>query len=120
VHEDGTRAADPNDPLHYSRSGYLYLVQHDVSQLLTDWTSRWPTTGVPAVAGCRHDLVRAGHRCAWRLVPHDLAPWDVAYRWFAQWTRQGVTESIHRHPGRTLRLLRGIPLRHDPRSRPRR
>jgi hypothetical protein len=59
VHEDGTRAADPNDPLHYSRSGYLYLVQHDVSQLLTDWTSRWPTTGVPAGAGCRHDLVRA-------------------------------------------------------------
>src|SRR4051812_4989046 len=20
--------------------------------------------------------------CAWRLVPHDLAPWDAAYRWY--------------------------------------
>ncbi|MEU2636366.1 transposase, partial [Micromonospora fulviviridis] len=25
-------------------------------------------------------VLRTG--CAWRLVPHDLTPWDVAYRWF--------------------------------------
>jgi transposase len=33
--------------------------------------------------------------CAWRLVPHDLAPWDVAYRWFAKWTRDGVWDQVH-------------------------
>jgi transposase len=22
--------------------------------------------------------------CAWRLIPHDLAPWDVAYRWVSR------------------------------------
>jgi transposase len=33
--------------------------------------------------------------CAWRLVPHDLAPWDVAYRWFRQWTREGVWDRVH-------------------------
>jgi transposase len=33
--------------------------------------------------------------CAWRLVPHDLAPWDVAYRWLAKWTRDGVWDQVH-------------------------
>jgi transposase len=33
--------------------------------------------------------------CAWRQVPHDLVPWDVAYRWFARWTRQGVWDRVH-------------------------
>lgn len=28
--------------------------------------------------------------CAWRLVPHDLAPWDVAYRWFRAWAGDGT------------------------------
>src|SRR3954451_13149596 len=28
-------------------------------------------------------VLRTG--CAWRLVPHDLAPWDAAYRWFRAW-----------------------------------
>ena len=33
--------------------------------------------------------------CAWRLVPHDLAPWDAAYRWFRYWSAQGVWDDIH-------------------------
>jgi len=33
--------------------------------------------------------------CAWRLVPHDLAPWDAAYRWFRQWSAAGVWDDIH-------------------------
>lgn len=33
--------------------------------------------------------------CAWRLVPHDLAPWDAAYRWFRHWSRKGVWDDIH-------------------------
>jgi transposase len=33
--------------------------------------------------------------CAWRLVPHDLAPWDAAYRWFRCWSGQGVWDDIH-------------------------
>ena len=28
--------------------------------------------------------------CAWRLAPHDLAPWDAAYRWFRAWSAAGV------------------------------
>lgn len=33
--------------------------------------------------------------CAWRLVPHDLAPWDAAYRRFRLWSRHGVWDEIH-------------------------
>lgn len=33
--------------------------------------------------------------CAWRLVPHDLAPWDAAYRWFRAWSAAGAWDDIH-------------------------
>jgi transposase len=33
--------------------------------------------------------------CAWRLVPHDLAPWHAAYRWFRYWSALGVWDDIH-------------------------
>jgi transposase len=33
--------------------------------------------------------------CAWRLVPHDLAPWDAAYRRFRLWSAMGVWDDIH-------------------------
>lgn len=38
-------------------------------------------------------VLRTG--CAWRMVPHDLVPWDVAYRWFTHWTAAGVWHHIH-------------------------
>jgi transposase len=38
-------------------------------------------------------VLRSG--CAWRLVPHDLAPWDVAYRWFATWSADGTWDRVH-------------------------
>jgi transposase len=33
--------------------------------------------------------------CAWRLVPHDLAPWNAAYQVFAAWTADGTWDRIH-------------------------
>ena len=33
--------------------------------------------------------------CAWRLLPHDLVPWDVAYRWFRQWSVDGSWQAVH-------------------------
>lgn len=38
-------------------------------------------------------VLRTG--CAWRHVPHDLAPWDAAYRWFAAWTADGSWRRVH-------------------------
>lgn len=36
-----------------------------------------------------------GSGCAWRLVPHDLAPWDAAYRWFRAWSADGTWDRVH-------------------------
>ena len=33
--------------------------------------------------------------CAWRLVPHDLVPWDAAYRWFRAWSADGTWDRVH-------------------------
>jgi transposase len=33
--------------------------------------------------------------CAWRPVPHDLAPWNTAYQIFADWTADGTWARIH-------------------------
>jgi transposase len=38
-------------------------------------------------------VLRAG--CAWRMVPHDLAPWSVAYRWYPTWARDGTWDRVH-------------------------
>ncbi|WP_455678496.1 IS5 family transposase [Streptomyces buecherae] len=36
-----------------------------------------------------------GSGCAWRLVPHDLAPWDAAYRWFRARSADGTWDRVH-------------------------
>jgi putative transposase len=37
--------------------------------------------------------LRAG--CAWRLLPHDLPPWQTVYHYFRSWRQQGLWEQIH-------------------------
>jgi putative transposase len=55
--------------------------------------------GRPAIQD-RRELVnamaywlRAG--CAWRLLPHDLPPWQTVYHYFRSWRQQGLWEQIH-------------------------
>lgn len=38
-------------------------------------------------------VLRAG--CPWRMVPHDLPPWQTVYKYFRRWTRDGTWERIH-------------------------
>ena len=37
-------------------------------------------------------VLRAG--CQWRMVPHDLAPWWVAYRWYRSWAADGTWDTF--------------------------
>ena len=46
-------------------------------------------------------VLRTG--CAWRHVPHDLAPWDAAYRWFAAWSADGTWRRVHEALGDRVR-----------------
>jgi len=38
-------------------------------------------------------VVRSG--CQWRMVPHDLPPWSLTYKYFATWSRAGIWERIN-------------------------
>ena len=38
-------------------------------------------------------MVRSGE--AWRLLPHDLPPWQTVYHYFRLWRRDGTLEALH-------------------------
>ncbi len=38
-------------------------------------------------------ILRTG--CAWRLLPHDLPPWQLAYHYFWVWRREEAWQQIH-------------------------
>jgi len=33
--------------------------------------------------------------CAWRLLPHDLVPWTIAWEHFCRWRDAGTLQVIH-------------------------
>jgi transposase len=38
-------------------------------------------------------VLRSG--CAWRLLPHDLPPWELVYQYFWRWRNDGTWQLIH-------------------------
>jgi transposase len=32
---------------------------------------------------------------AWRMMPHDLPPWDTVYGYYNRWCKAGIWERIH-------------------------
>jgi putative transposase len=40
----------------------------------------------------------------WRMMPHDLPPWETVYGYFAQWRDAGVFERINAELRRKLRV----------------
>jgi putative transposase len=50
-------------------------------------------------------LLRAG--CAWRLLPHDLPPWQTVYYYFRRWQRDGTWDTLHQVLHAGLRAAEG-------------
>ena len=50
-------------------------------------------------------IVRAG--AAWRLMPHDLPPWDTVYQQGQRWLKAGVFEAIVHDLRAVLRRAQG-------------
>ncbi|CAM5615755.1 Transposase OS=Streptomyces aurantiogriseus OX=66870 GN=GCM10010251_24970 PE=4 SV=1 [Streptomyces aurantiogriseus] len=42
-------------------------------------------------------------RVMWRCLPHDFAPWETVYRYFAAWQKEGVFDQLN---GLLRRLVR--------------
>ncbi len=47
-------------------------------------------------------MTKAG--CTWRMLPHDLPPWEVVYMYFSQWRDEGVFERINEVLRRQIRV----------------
>ena len=74
---------------------------------LTDaeWTILEPLVPAPKPGGrpakySRREVINAIRYvlrtgCAWRLLPHDLPPWQLAYHYFWVWRREGTWQRIH-------------------------
>ena len=62
------------------------------------WTDR-------AVLDAIFYVLRAG--CQWRMVPHDLAPWWVAYRWYRCWASDGTLDTVHDRLRAQVRVAAG-------------
>jgi transposase len=50
-------------------------------------------------------VLRSG--CQWRMLPHDLMPWDAAHRWFTKWRRDGTWDRVHDELRRQVRTGAG-------------
>jgi len=50
-------------------------------------------------------VVRSG--CAWRLMPHDLPPWQTVYGYYRQWRNDGAWEKINTTLVRAVRVREG-------------
>jgi len=38
-------------------------------------------------------ILRSG--CVWRMLPHDLPPWQTVYHYFRQWRKDGTWERVN-------------------------
>jgi len=50
------------------------------------------TTDLREVLNAILYVTRTG--CAWRMLPHDLPPWNTVYAYFQRWRRAGVWERL--------------------------
>jgi len=50
-------------------------------------------------------LSRTG--CQWRMLPHDLPPWEKVYYYFSQWRNDGTWERINRELRMEVRVSAG-------------
>lgn len=50
-------------------------------------------------------ILRAG--CSWRMLPHDLPPWQTVYSYFRRWERKDIWYSINDSLRRELRVAQG-------------
>ena len=45
--------------------------------------------------------------CAWRMLPHDLPPWQTVYHYFRQWKGDGTWEAMNQTLRIRLRIAEG-------------
>jgi len=75
---------------------YLTLMKEEAPQ------RRWP---LRAIFNALRYMIRAG--CPWRLIPNDLAPWQIVHQQTQRWIDAGCFESMVHDLREMLRELAG-------------
>ena len=75
--------SDVNDEEWAFVVSYLCLLREDAAQRVY---------ALREVFNALRYLVRAG--CPWRMIPHDLPPWEMVYQQGQRWIKAGVFESM--------------------------
>lgn len=75
---------------------YLALIREDAAQRTHD---------LREVFNALRWIVRAG--ASWRMLPHDLPPWEAVYRQTQRWLAAGVFEAMVHDLGALLRAAEG-------------
>ena len=60
------------------------------------------TTDMREVLNSIFYILRSG--CAWRMLPHDLPPWQTVYYYFRQWKGDGIWERMNQTLRTRLRI----------------
>ncbi len=78
---------------------------HPTNLTDAEWTILEPLVPAPKPGGRpakypRREIINAiwyvlRTGCAWRLLPHDLPPWQLVYHYFWVWRREETWEQIH-------------------------
>ena len=90
---------------------------YDTDLTDAEWNQLKPLVPVPEPGGrpAKHArreilnaifyIVRSGS--AWRLLPHDLPPWQTVYHYFWSWRRDGTWQTVHDSMRTLVRLAAG-------------
>ena len=87
---------DVTDVEWYFVAPYLTLMREDAPQREHD---------LREVFNALRWLVRSGG--SWRLMPHDLPPWDIVYQQTRRWLKAGVFQAMVRDLRELLRMVDG-------------
>jgi len=50
------------------------------------------TAGMREIVNAVCHVMRTG--CAWRMLPHEFPRWDLVYKYFALWTKDGTWQQV--------------------------
>ena len=50
-------------------------------------------------------VMRTG--CTWRMLPHDFPRWDIVYKYFELWTKDGTWQRVHDELRKKVREKQG-------------
>ncbi len=97
-----TRKSYPSD---LSDSQYALIAVHLPQQKTSGKTGRPRQYSYREILNAIFYQLRTG--CAWRLLPHDLPPWDTVYGYFRRWQQAGLWKQIQDAFREQLRIKEG-------------